>query len=526
MRQVLQGLYLPRDDLIGWRVEIGQDSYTNDDPGPISQVDVELDAVGCLTSGSIALKRPRHPIFSAYRFTALLSLLSKTHGWVEVGTGYIPPAKEGGREEWSLELRPQEELAMNGYFDGSLLGGHNTLGTEVGDWKETNEAVVSRILQRNPTAMLGTHADGTVVLARPEDGTPVNISQARFYEWKSTGLVTLPFGTESRWDGGPGWRKGSYTGLSRPPLTPRKAVDAGEVTFQEVTRPNGPMLVREEELIIGEVPNLDLPFGASVAGQNGLIKRTVTAEQYAYVRVYDLEAWFEGSALAGQDNDLIKQLKDDLSAAQGAYRLAHDVLGENDHFTLIEQRQMQAVESQIRVARWKKGGVESDYEPLTALISLGFVLETLYGPDWPYYQPKEGASLLTSTVMWVSKSPWDEQAIGVQTGEDADPDASDLIHPLLSSDTIKVFETSLDELDEKSRNTPFQQGSLTIPPDYFRGPKGPALASLMDKQWKESFDPEEPPDDALPPSRTWDGKWYFYIAAWWKRVADAPVGNA
>jgi len=524
-------MYLPRDDLIGWRVEIGQDSYTNDGPGPIAQVDVELDAVGCLTSGSIALKRPRHPIFPAYQFTAKLWLQSKTYGWVDVALGYIPPAKENGREEWSLELRPLEELAMNGYFDGALLGGHNTLGSEIGDWKETNEAVVSRILQRNPTAMLGTHADATVVLARPEDGTPVNISQARFYAWKSTGLVTLPFGTESRWDGGPGWQKGSYTGISRPPLTPRKAVDAGQVEFKEVTRPAGPPMVGEYELFVGEVKSAPPPnAGAAIAGQNGLIKRTVTAEQYAYVRVYDLEAWFEGSALAGQDNDLIKTLKEALTGAQGAYALAHDTLGSDNDFTQLEQSRMLDAETAIRVARWQQGSVQSDYEPLTAKLSTGFVLEKfqrydVYNVNLSDVLPSDDASILTGTTMWISKKSYDEASLGEVTppGPDADPDYSRLVHPLLSSDTIKIFDTHVVELDGESRNTPFQQGALTIPPDYFRGPLGPALAALMDKQWKESFDPEDPPEGAEPPSRSWDGKWYFYVASWWAVTGNVPA---
>ena len=518
MRKALEGMYLPRDDLIGWRVETGQGSYTNEAPGPIAQVDVELDAVGCLTSGSVALKRPRHPVFPAYRFTAKLWLQSKTQGWVDVALGFIPPAREDGREEWSLELRPMEELAMGGYADGALLGGHNTLGTEIGGWKETNEAVISRILQRSPAAMLGTHADGSTVLARPEDGSPVNVSQARFFEWKSTGLVTLPYATESRWDGGPGWRKGAFTGIARPPLTPRKAVDAGEVEFKEVIQASGPPLIGEQELIVGEVkaaaPSGDPPPAGnpapSIAGQLGLIKRTVTAEQYAYVRVYDLGAWFEGSALAGQDNDLIKTLKDQLKTAQGAYALAHDTLGQKDHFTGIEQGRMLDAESAIRVARWKQGGVESDYEPLTAKLSIGFVLEEfkkydVYRINLIDIEKDDDPSILTGTSMWISRSGGDEDAVGEQTDPDTGTGDDGLVHPLLSTSTIKIFDTHVVELDKESRNTPFQQGALTIPPDYFRGPLGPALASLMDKQWKESFDPEDPPEDEQPPSRSWDG---------------------
>jgi hypothetical protein len=518
MRGALTGLYLPREDLLGWKIEISSEIYTHDDPGPISEAEVSLDAVGCLLSGRISLKAPRHPIFPAYRFTALLWLLSRTHGWVDVGVGFIPPARQDGREEWTLELRPNEELDIDGYFDGRLLGGHNTLGADAGGWNETNQTVVSRILERFPTAMLGTYSDGTVVLARPEDGSPVNVSQANFYDFKSTGLVTLPYATESRWDGGPGWSKGQHNGISRPPLTPRKAVDAGSVTFVETVLPSGPPLIREEELTIGEVGEATV----STAAVTGLIKRKVTAEQYAYVRVYDLEAWYEGSALPGQDNELVKSLRLAVSNAQGAFALSHDTLGPDAALTRLEQQRLQSAEAQLRVARVGQGSIQSTYEPLTAKISLGFVLEGFSSIDYPaaLYATDRGDSLLTGTSMWISRSPWDPEAIGQRSDPD-NPDASDLIHPMISADTIKLFDTPLDELTFDARNTPFQQGSLEIPANYFRGPMAPALASIMDQQWRESFDPDEPPQDAEPPSASWNGKWYFYVASWWRVAAPS-----
>lgn len=517
MRSPLQGLWLPREDILGWRVQIGSETYDHTDPGPFAQIDIELDGVGCLTSGSAALKRPRHPIFPGYRFTLELFLLSAAHGWVEVGTGFVPPAREDGREEYSLELRPMEELNIGGYFNGSLLTGRNTLGADVGEWNETNETVISRILKRSPTAMLGTHADGTVILARPEDGQFVEVSQNRFYDWKGTGLVTLPYATESRWDGGPGWRKGQYGGIARPPLTPRKAIDAGSVAFVEVVQSSGPPLVHEEELTIGLVAD-DAVTGTDV-GTTQMLKRSINAEQYAYVRVYDLEAWYEGSSLPGQDNQLVTALKDELGTAQGAYAIAHDTLGPDNALTEIERGKMLDAETAIRVARFQGGQQESDYEPLSAKLSLGFVLDSFTVDSG--HPP---ASLITGTTMWTSKKSWDTAAVGVNP-DNTDPDASSLIHPFLSPDTIEVSDMPIVELDDRVRNTPFQQGNLTIPDGNFRGPRGPKLAELMDKQWREGFDPEEPPDDAEPPSRAWDGKWYFYIAAWW-RVASVEAGSS
>ena len=42
-----------------------------------------------------------------------------------------------------------------------------------------------------------------------------------------------------------------------------------------------------------------------------------------------------------------------------------------------------------------------------------------------------------------------------------------MIHPLDSKHSIKVFDSHVVELDDFSRNTPFQQGALEIPPDYY-----------------------------------------------------------
>ena len=138
---------------------------------------------------------------------------------------------------------------------------------------------------------------------------------------------------------------------------------------------------------------------------------------------------------------------------------------------------------------------------------------------------QEGYSLLTGTTIWLSMVPWDTAAIGLRhetlspDGIPADPEIfTDLIHPLDSKHSIKVFDSHVVELDDFSRNTPFQQGALEIPPDYFRTPMGPGLADLIDKKWLEQFDEEGPPEGELPPSASWDGSWYFYVACWWKVV--------
>ncbi|GAA5513656.1 hypothetical protein Dcar01_02400 [Deinococcus carri] len=140
-----------------------------------------------------------------------------------------------------------------------------------------------------------------------------------------------------------------------------------------------------------------------------------------------------------------------------------------------------------------------------------------------------GYSLLTGTTIWLSTEPWDTDAVGLAAGPDdasQDPEVyTDLIHPMASAHTIKLFDSHVVELDEFSRNTPFQQGALTIPPEYFRGPMGPALAGLLDERWRQKYDPDPPPDDERPPSATWDGRWYIYIACWW-RVVGQTVEDA
>lgn len=139
---------------------------------------------------------------------------------------------------------------------------------------------------------------------------------------------------------------------------------------------------------------------------------------------------------------------------------------------------------------------------------------------------KEGYSLLTGTSVFISMLPWDTSAVGLATEAPdgvSDPEQfSDLIHPLRSGATIKTFDSPLVELDEFSRNTPFMQGALEIPADYFRGPMGPALAKILDEKWLEKYD-GEPPEGEQPPSQSWSGKWYFYICCWWKVVGPEKI---
>lgn len=132
----------------------------------------------------------------------------------------------------------------------------------------------------------------------------------------------------------------------------------------------------------------------------------------------------------------------------------------------------------------------------------------------------EGYSLLTGVTMFASIKAWDTQALGLASegSEIEDPEAfSDLVHPLLSPNTIKVFEGPLTELDGFTRNTPFMQGGLKFPEEYFRGPQGPSFAELLDERWRERHD-GTPPEGEVPPSQAWDGRWYFYAVLWWKVV--------
>lgn len=529
-RNILQGLWLPRDDLIGWRVQFSDgQACTHDAPHPLAQGTVELDANGCLSSGSLNLVRPRSAVFPAFTLSAGLSLLSRTLGWVPVGQGFIPPARQDGLEEWTLDLRPMEDLTLDGYHDGSVA--HNTLGGEPAAWNETNRAVIERALKRSPTASVGVDWAGRMILARPEDGSPVRLSRVHFHTWKNLPDVVLPYLTAARWDGGPGWMKGEYRGVVRPPLTPLRVQDAGAVTFEEVTRPAGIPVVTRQELTVEITPegetdtpgltgltlntaDLKQPLGA------GKLVQRVKGNQYAAVVVLDPQAWYRGSALAGQENEEVKKWQEEAQLAQNTYALAVETLGPDSPLAAQEWQALQTAQAQLRLALVEGGQVESDYEPLSALIPLGF-------------EPHDvGEGIVTGATMWLSTLPWDDAAVGPPPTENPDPDAPlgegegiegpAIIHPHASPATIQVFEAPMTELTSVSEGKAYQMSQLKIPESYFRGPLGPALARLMDKAWQEKYDPDEPPEGEEPPSKGWDGRWYLHVAAWWQAVA---LGN-
>lgn len=405
-RASLEGMYLPRAELIGWRVDIGQEVFTNLNPGPIQEVDIELDSIGCLTTASIALKQPRYPVFPAHTLSVKFWVLSKVRGAVPIALGYVAaPLTQDDLNSFSLPVQPLENISMHDYYDGSLAGATGEI-LEAGTFMQKNDEVVTAALKDRPKASIGVDHTGAVQLAEPANGNPVRVPQRVFYDWKSTGLVTLPYATRSRWDGGPGWLKGEYSGIARPAYAERRAVDAGEVTFTEVTREAGPPLVTVAELIVnpiatpkavnpqtGEVifdPDPGMPPVDSLpeaqSGQPGaiqttpnLIKKQVTAQQYAVVHVYDLQTWYEGSSLPGQgESDLIKQLQNAVNAAQEAFRLSIDVLGPEHAFTQEEQNKLTYSKNQLRLARVGSEAHVSDYEPLSGKLSTGFVLDQIF----------------------------------------------------------------------------------------------------------------------------------------------------
>ncbi|GAA5513655.1 hypothetical protein Dcar01_02399 [Deinococcus carri] len=386
MREALEGMYLPRSDLTGWRVDIGDQVFTQQDPGPIQQIDIELDSIGCLTGGTLALKSPRHPLFPPFTVAARVWVASRTRGLVPVAVGFVPGPREDGREEYTLELRPMEQISLKDYFDGTFAGATGAVAQPSG-WLQKNEEVVQEALKGRPKASIGVAHDGRVYLAEPGDGQPVRVPRQQFYEWKSTGYVDVPYATRSRWDGGPGWRKGEYVGIARPPYAERRAVDAGEVQFVEVTRDAGPPVITVAELTVNAASDEDLAAAGldgtgktpvvGIAPPSQVVKKTVVAEQYALVHVYDLGAWYEGSALPGQDNELVKKLQDAVNAAQAAFLTAHDVLGPDNAFTREEQDQLDYARNQLRLGKLGANDHQSDYEPLTAKLSTGFVLDAL-----------------------------------------------------------------------------------------------------------------------------------------------------
>ncbi|KQR40741.1 hypothetical protein [Deinococcus sp. Leaf326] len=496
-RQTLEGVWIPRADLVDWEVLIGSESYRSSTPGPISTARIQLDGIGCLASGSLALKRPRS-IPRPFKQLVQVNLLSRTHGWVPVCQGILPPAKPDALNEWTLEILPLEVVDLDGYYDGRLIT-YNTLDPGADSYTDTNRAVVDRALKANPSASIGVDWTGAVLLARPGDGSPVQISRARWYDWKSTGEVVLPYGTESRWAGPAGWARGEYKGIERPAWAPRKAVDAGEVTYKEGVQPTGPAVVNQREVILSDAfapaaaamrlttnigPNQRLIERDLPLSQSGPTVRRVSANQYAHVSVYDLQAWFEGSALAGQDNEQLTQAQSALALADGAYNLALTTLGEGHPVTVQAAEDLADARDVVRLAQVDQV-VGSFYEPLSGKLSYGFVGQNL------------GPGVVTGLTMWLSTVPWDEQAVGVPVAaeDNPDPDAplsetplegiegAGIVHPFASSRTLMVAEAPLGELSQASQGMPWQPSALTIPESYFRSSMKVKLAASLNARW-------------------------------------------
>lgn len=585
-RNKLEGVYLPRTDIEDWEITIGGTAYRRSAPGPVASATIQLDAIGCLTSGSISLKKPGS-VPRPFEQQVLVSVLSRSRGWIPICRACLPPATPDAPQEWTLELQPGEMRNMDGYFDGSLVryvAGVD--GAAADSWKETNRTVVERVLKANPSASIGVDWAGEVVLATPEAGSPVQVSRARFYDWKWQPEVVLPYATESRWDGGKGWAKGEYQGVTRPPCTPRKAIDAGEVIFNEGVYPSGPNVLSQKEVILGwqkdgaaeviRYTEQDAPLELTRPAT-----RKIRAWQYAHVSVYDLQSWYEGSALAGQSDEQVTTQEQAVQAQQAAYNLALSTLGEGHPLVLQEAERLADARNLLRLLRVTQV-VQSYYEPLTAKLSYGFVGQDL------------GPGVVTGLVAWISSVPWDAAAVGEPLGLDAtNPDPQNplatnvegveqnhVVHPFASPNTLMVCEAPLGELSQASSGLPWQPSALTIPETYFRGSMSATLAACMDTQWADAQDAKlaeliadgqeptatgvagsgfsqsfgtgatltgDPPpgmsfDGGLlhgtptaagvytvmvdgqektiwvkdtPPSRQWDGRWFFHVAAWW-----------
>lgn len=592
-RQTLEGVWIPRADLVDWEVLIGSESYRSSAPGPISTARIQLDGIGCLASGSLALKR-LGTIPRPFEQLVQVNLLSRTHGWVPVCQGILPPAKPDALNEWTLEIQPLEVVDLDGYYDGRLIT-YNTLDAGADSYTDTNRAVVDRALKANPSASIGVDWTGAVLLARPGDGAPVQISRARWYDWKSTGEIVLPYGTESRWAGGPGWARGEYKGIERPAWAPRKAVDAGEVTYKDFLSPVGPPVIHQREVVMGEnrggasLMRFDLPrvvVRDLRLSTGGPTVQRITAEQYAHVSVYDLQAWFEGSALAGQDNEQLTQAQTALALAEGAYNLAASTLGETHPVTVQAAEDLADARNVVRLSQVDQA-VGSFYEPLSAKLSYGFVGQNL------------GPGVVTGLTMWISTVPWDDQAVGepVPIEDNPDPDGplsgpplegiegAGIVHPFASARTLLVSEANLGELSQASQGMPWQSSPMKISEAYFRSSMKVKLAASLNARWASQREEEELgregegtlPDiritvgqrfsqgfgagaalqGALPPglsfdggllhgaattegefevtiggqkhviwvygaspSRTWDGRWYFHVAAWWQTIGQ------
>lgn len=494
-RRTLQGLYLPRDDIIGWAVTLAGERHTHENPGPIGPFEVELDAIGCVGGGSLNLLRPV-TVPAPWTAEVLIEFLSKRYGWVPVGRAGLPPVKPGLAYEYSVDLMPLEERHLDGYYDGSVV--YDTLGLEPAEWTATNRQVVEKALRANPEASVGTDWTGRVLLARPQDGEPALLSRAQFYDWRDTGEVVLPFGTESRWDGGKGWIKGEFLGIPRPPLTPRRAVNADAPEFEEVTRPTGPPVLHQREVIVtGTVYEpfrvvRDAPLNVDTPSA-----RTVEAIAYAHITVLDLQDWYARSALAGQSQEEVERIGKRLGEEQGAYELARTALGDAHPVTVEAARKVAAAGRLLRLARLNTA-VQSTYEALAAKLSYGFVAQDL------------GPGVLTGVMAWVSRVSWDTQVLGNLSGG-----LGPLLEPLYSPNTLVLTESPLYEL-ESAGGHPWQPSALIIPEQYFRTNMAPNLAAQMDAVWEQSFDPDPVPEGAEPPSVDWDGRWYLHVAAWWQ----------
>lgn len=505
-RRPMQGLYLPREDLIGWAVTLMGERYTHENPGPIGPFEVELDAIGCLAGGSIELLRPlRLP--SAFSTQVFIELLSKQHGWVPVARGCVPPVKSGGLHKYSLELMPLEDRHLDGYYDGSVV--YDTLGLGPAEWNKTNRQVVEERLRAFPDASIGTDWNGQVILARPTDGEPAQVSRGRFYDWRDTGEVVLPYATESRWDGGRGWQKGEYRGIARPECAPRRAVDAEAVGFFERIEPSGPRVVHRREVVatLGADNSLSLETRDIPEGH-----RTVTAAGYAHVTVLDMHDWWLRSALPGQDRSQIEDLEKELGLQQEAYKLALDTLGPEHE---VVQQAADRVSTTGRQLQLAQIGTEqqSDYEPLSAKLNYGFLGKPEPGDNGRPFLPP----IVTGLFCWISTQPWDAKVFEPTLEE------PDLVAPTRSEHSLFVLRADLADLEGTTASRPWTPGELTIPEQYFRQNMLPTLAKQMDALWGQSFDPDLPPEGEGPPSKDWDTRWYLHIAAWWEAASVEVV---
>lgn len=578
-RRSMQGMWIPREDILGWKAVfrdlsggvIGNHIYSNKNMGPISSIDVEQDSLGLLMSGSIRLSRPRLPILPEYTFTVLMFLEVKGIGYLPVGEGRVPEASSNNPFEYSLALDPLENMVMDGYATGlppthpAFSGSINTLGYVEVEFLSKNSDLVSKLLKEHPTGSIGVDWNRTIILSKPEHQSPVSIGANQFYELNTAGYIIPPYHTEARGDPGPGWKKFTYYGIPRPPFADQRAIDMTNIEFEEVTLARGPDKMWCREYLIQAVRHGEhgTEYGYQYIERNAdgdqwekpLVK-DVVSNSYALVTCWDFQSWYENSSLPGSQLEDTKEFEEEYRSDLKAYEMAHDVLTkmENDpnqtpeavavqkELTEKLEKKMITSKNVFRLASFSNGVVESMYEPLSAQMLLGFQMpiysyteETDQGDGifilpWSNYTRNSSISNISavaSTTMWISKNPDDKLAVGMNRASgilDFNPDASPLsgtalVHPVESPDTIKIFESGLVEISEMSSDIPFTVGSLRIPEEYFRSNLSPALARMLDTAWENSFDPDPPPEDEDPPSEKWDGRWYLYVANWWKAIA-------